>query len=937
MTFDLGLRLRLGLLAIVGFAAFGACATEEYAFVDPENFPSHCFNGTIDSDLSETALNCGGECAPCQNGEACLENSDCEGGMCLELFCQSANCDNDERDGDESDEDCGGGCKPCETGLDCHSNEDCVSKVCSTQGICSEASCTDTVSNGTETGVDCGGERCSGCPAGSPCRLPTDCMSEICSEDGVCFVSCLDNRGECDGDTSAPSLECETNLLTDPDHCGGCGNVCNPLHALPQCISGACNVGSCEEPYDDCDNYANNGCEINLSSDVENCGACGMACLAINGTPSCEGSECRIDCESGFGDCNLDPRDGCEKAVTADVRNCSECGHVCPERDGYTAFCNGGVCGETMCPAGLGNCNGDEGDQCEQDILTSVENCGACGNLCIVANGSASCVDGECVVDDCSTGFGNCNAGDEDGGYSDGCETNTHVSTSNCGGCGVECSIPNATAHCDEGRCEVGMCAGGYADCNGDGTSCETNIDTDKDHCGGCTSTPCDSLYPNATGRCENRECAFSQCNGNFANCDDSLNNGCETDLRSSEAHCNACNSECSTAGTNANQCENGVCRPACDGDFLDCDDDGKNGCEINRTSDEEHCGTCTTRCQTPAGTNANLCLDSACVPECASTHQNCDDNPANGCESAKNTDEQNCGACGVGCGTTNATGTTCSGGVCDPDCSPGWGACTNPSAGCTDSLNTPQRCGNCDTACGSSSPYCVSGNCGTLLVNSGTTSDSETGSLSFNHTLATGDNQNRLVLLALVALNSNASSAVPSSVSYAGQSMTAFGTQFGSKGVYTRFYYRLEAGLPDTTGVKPVSVTMPSSSTKLAAEVLEFKGMHQTTPIEAIVSGGGGDNYCNGTLFSSTILVQTKGAYIYSLAALEWGDGRGSGAVPSGGLTHTFKRTDQRQLLPAGGYIAAANAVNYTVGWTAPCSHYTHQVIALRPATALP
>jgi hypothetical protein len=217
--------------------------------------------------------------------------------------------------------------------------------------------------------------------------------------------------------------------------------------------------------------------------------------------------------------------------------------------------------------------------------------------------------------------------------------------------------------------------------------------------------------------------------------------------------------------------------------------------------------------------------------------------------------------------------------------------------------------------------------------VNSGTTADSENGSLSFNHTLSTGDNQNRLVLLALVALNSTPANAVPSTVSYAGGAMTAFGTQFGSNGVYTRFYYRLEAGLPDSTGVKPVNVTMPSNATRLAAEVLEFKGMHQTTPIEAIVNGGGGENFCNQGI-SSAILVQTKGAYIYSLAGLEWGL---PNAVPSAGLTQTFKRNEQRQLHPVGGYIAAANPVNYTVGWTASCSHYTHQVIALRPATALP
>lgn len=690
---------------------------------------------------------------------------------------------------------------------------------------------------------------------------------------------------------------------------------------------------SCNAPYEDCDRDATNACEVDLSSDVEHCGACGEACLAINGARSCEGGQCRIACQAGFGDCNKDSGDGCEKAVSADVRNCKECGRVCPESEGYTAFCNGGVCGESLCPAGFGNCNGAEGDACEQDLLTSVEHCGACGNLCVVANGTASCVDGVCVVGSCSAGFGNCNADSEDGGYSDGCEMNTSMSISNCGGCGIECSIPNATARCDEGRCKVDMCADGYADCNGDGTSCEINIETDKDHCGGCTSTPCDSLYPNATGRCQDRECVLSQCSGNFANCDDNPNNGCETDLLSSEAHCNACNTACSNAGAVTNQCENGVCTLSCEDDFLDCDEDGRNGCEVNRTNDEEHCGTCSTICRTPAGTYANLCVDSSCDPDCADTHQDCDGDPTNGCESVKDTDAANCGSCGIACGTTNASGTTCVDGACVPTCNPGWGACTNPAEGCTDPLNSPERCGSCSTTCSGANPYCVDGGCGALLVNSGTTADSDSGSLSFNHTLETRDDQDRLVLLALVALASAPANAVPSTVTYAGQNMTPYRTTFGSNGVYTRFYYRLEAGLPDTTGIKPVLVTMPSSSTKLAAEVLEFKGMHQTTPIEAIVSGGGGENYCEQGI-SSTILVQTKGAYIYSLAGLEWGL---PNAVPSAGLTQTLKRNEQRHLYPVGGYIAAANPINYTVGWTATCSHYTHQAIALRPATALP
>ncbi len=930
MTFDLGLRLRLGLLAVVGFMAAGACATETYLFVDSEDFPPHCSNGTIDTDLGETALNCGGDCQKCQNGEGCLENSDCAAGMCLDLFCQSANCDNGERDGDESDEDCGGGCKPCETGEICNSNDDCVSELCTSDGICAEASCTDTVSNGDETGVDCGGVKCSACPAGSPCLVATDCISEICNDAGVCSVKCREGWDECDGDTSE---ECETNLLTDTDHCGACAEPCSPIHALGECIGGTCQIDECEAPYEDCDNYAVDGCEVNLSTDLDNCGACGMACSDINGTPSCVGSECRIDCADGFGDCNGNARDGCEKAVTADVKNCSGCGDECPEGPGETAFCDNGVCGASICPAGFGNCNAQVDDECEQDLLSSVEHCGSCGNLCVVANGTAECVEGVCVVAGCSNGFGNCNAGDADGGYADGCEMNTNEDVSNCGQCGTICNATNGTPDCKAGDCAID-CATDYADCDGNGSSCETHLPTSKEHCGSCTSTHCDSLFANATGLCRNSRCEFDQCQTDFDDCDGAPENGCEEDLRTSEAHCRTCGRECSDAGTTTNECVERECQLECASPFLDCDEDATTGCEINGAADTNNCGACDTRCST-AGAMSTACTDDGCVPVCTATHQNCDGSGTNGCESEKATDEANCGACGTVCGTTNASGTTCSGGVCNPTCNSGWGKCTDPAAGCTDSLNTPQRCGSCGNACGGSTPYCVNQTCGTLLVNSGTVGTG-TGSLSFNHSLATGSGQNRMVLLALAALNtSSAGNATPTNVTYGGGGMTLYASH-GSSGIYTRFYYRLDSGLGSgSPGARAVQVTLPSggSSTPLVAEVLEFKGIHQTNPIEALTNGGGGENFCNGA-FSNTILVPTKGAYIYSFAGLEWGQ---AGATGTAGLTKTFQLANTPNLNAVGGYIAAANAVNYTVGWTSQCSHYTHQVIALRPVTALP
>ncbi|EDM76080.1 putative lipoprotein [Plesiocystis pacifica SIR-1] len=72
-------------------------------------------------------------------------------------------CDNGEQDGDETDVDCGGSCAPCDNGGGCMEDTDCASLYCD-EGTCAEASCEDGVQNQGEASVDCGGPcaLCSG-------------------------------------------------------------------------------------------------------------------------------------------------------------------------------------------------------------------------------------------------------------------------------------------------------------------------------------------------------------------------------------------------------------------------------------------------------------------------------------------------------------------------------------------------------------------------------------------------------------------------------------------------------------------------------------------------------------------------------------------------------------------------------------------------------
>jgi hypothetical protein len=124
---------------------------------------------------------------------------------------------------------------------------------------------------------------------------------------------------------------------------------------------------------------------------------------------SCRGRGCRVVCEDGFSDCDADPSNGCETEMGT-VENCGACGDSCMVRHGL------GVCGETKFPI--------------------VEYRG---------HHAPSLRDRECAVAACEPGFMNCN-----GRAGDGCETPTMIDPYNCGACGHLCTPLD---HCVAGRC----------------------------------------------------------------------------------------------------------------------------------------------------------------------------------------------------------------------------------------------------------------------------------------------------------------------------------------------------------------------------------------------------------------------------------------------------------------------------------------------------
>jgi hypothetical protein len=198
----------------------------------------------------------------------------------------------------------------------------------------------------------------------------------------------------------------------DPTHCGQCGVTCPSLpHSVPSCSRGLCRV-SCDRGWADCDGNLTNGCEADLTS-AEHCGTCGQICQGgAHQDPQCVGGQCVYTCRAPlladhWEDCDSDQTrgssgTGCEVNTSTDVANCGSCGVQCSTRGTTRASCVGGSC-LAVCDPPWSNCNGDHRDGCEANLGNDRQNCGSCGQACQTAN---ICQGGQCCLPTVNTPCG---------------------------------------------------------------------------------------------------------------------------------------------------------------------------------------------------------------------------------------------------------------------------------------------------------------------------------------------------------------------------------------------------------------------------------------------------------------------------------------------------------------------------------------------------
>jgi MYXO-CTERM domain-containing protein len=618
------------------------------------------------------------------------------------------NCDGDPSNGCESDlltsrGNCGGCGQQCGTP---GTASECIDGVChpATNCLPSFGDCDGNPSNGCEIDLTDNVNNCGTC--GNVCaydHATEDCIDSICT-----MGECETGWGDCN---SSDTDGCESEIASDPNHCGACGNQCNMPHVIDSyCYKGVCCIGTCETGWVDCDSIPGNGCEADLDGDTNNCGTCGHVCDYDHATPECNSGSCQMGaCESGYGDCNTSDTDGCEADIWGDPDNCGDCTTVCGPYSHAMAFCAAGTC-RMSCNMNWADCNTSMVDGCETSVLTDPGNCGGCGVTCDFPNARGQCISGVCIMGVCDAGFDNCNSHPVDG-----CEVDLTSDPLNCATCGNACHYPNGTGKCVNSVCRLASCDLGWDNCNGDeADGCETFPNTNPDHCGGCNQV-CDLAGVDENG-CVDGTCTVVTCDAGMANCDANPANGCEIDLNGDTANCGACDNACIYDNATV-LCQAGICAMGdCDEGFADCNSDDSDGCEIDLNTDPDHCNACNNACAYDNATG--VCNAGTCeMGDCDEDFADCNASDADGCEVPLGTDSD-CAACGDNCTDDYPNGTgTCTEGACAlVACDQDYDDCNASDAdGCETDLNTDlDHCGACDNACAydNATALCQAGTC---------------------------------------------------------------------------------------------------------------------------------------------------------------------------------------------------------------------------------
>ena len=502
--------------------------------------------GDVCVDIYHDPKNCGG-CGNDKSEYICDSGQFCSEGRCVEDLCHSntcslAGCVN-------SSAQCGPFCINC----DALPNTKIVSCQ-SDEGRCTVSECAD----GFHISAD-----------GTFCEMSTSekCASSKSKEIKNCFEVFPHSKDtSCDRDGQCWLKDCEPGFAMVNNQCLSEEDFCNSednqafTHNECRCAIG---FSPC---YVERDGILSVSKCVDLFTDINNCGACGHACL---GGAECKQAQCQ--CESGLSVCYNESGTeitGCANFET-DSAHCGACNHACP---------SGSTCqeGQCQCKKDLNVCYDESGKEiigCA-DFKTDSAHCGACNHAC---PSGATCQEKECK---CEPDLEVCY--DESGKVIIGC-ADFQTDSAHCGECNHAC--PEG-AICHEGQCQ---CDTGYESCSDESDENNTrcvDFQTDSAHCGACNH-PCPEGAICHEGQC--------QCDTGYESCSDESdeNNTRCVDLMTDSAHCGECHHPC-PEGAN---CQEGLCQ--CKTGYEKCSDESDETIVlcVDLKKDINHCGECHHSC----------------------------------------------------------------------------------------------------------------------------------------------------------------------------------------------------------------------------------------------------------------------------------------------------------------------------------------------------
>ena len=274
---------------------------------------------------------------------------------------------------------------------------------------------------------------------------------------------------------------CNGACVPKNDPVTGCAQPdCAPCafdHATAICnTAGQCAFNDCSTGFGNCNNDPKDGCETDLSK-AATCGSCTTQCDAT--APLCAGSNGSYQCVTG---CTAPASTLCGSQCVDVKTNASHCGGclmACPSKTNADAVCNASMC-DFSCHNGYHKCVGAQTCAANTDVNQCGDTCKKCD---VPANGTVACTSGDCVVT-CKTNYHVCKVNNVD----------TCLDDSSLSSCGARCTPcesptdPNAEAECVNKQCGS-KCKAGFNLCSGV-CSNPSSLDTCGASCTKCVKPP---------------------------------------------------------------------------------------------------------------------------------------------------------------------------------------------------------------------------------------------------------------------------------------------------------------------------------------------------------------------------------------------------------------------------------------------------------------